>query len=69
MGDHGLTAFARLLREYHDATADFVPPDDAVRAGDTQEPGHDDTVGHGDFGPPNVICHGDFGPWNMVWQA
>lgn len=57
--DDGLTAFARLLREYHDATAGFTPPDDATWAVDAGAP----SGGH------EVICHGDFGPWNVVWQG
>ncbi|WP_234439948.1 phosphotransferase [Streptomyces bicolor] len=56
--EDGLTAFARLLREYHDATTGFTGPDDAAWAiGATGPPGGD------------VICHGDFGPWNVVWQG
>ncbi|MEV4479656.1 aminoglycoside phosphotransferase family protein [Micromonospora coxensis] len=56
--DQGLSAFARLLREYHDATAGFSPPDEAAWA---------DSVGG--YGDEQVICHGDFGPWNVVWQG
>ncbi|MEU6260557.1 aminoglycoside phosphotransferase family protein [Streptomyces sp. NPDC047043] len=55
--DDGLRAFARLLRAYHDACADFTPP-----PGATWPPGGagPDTQG--------VVCHGDFGPWNIVWR-
>ncbi|RII13835.1 Phosphotransferase enzyme family protein [Streptomyces sp. YIM 130001] len=56
--DDGLSAFARLLREYHDATADFSPPGDAVWAGGVDVPSDEESV-----------CHGDFGPWNVVWQG
>lgn len=56
--DRGLSAFARLLRDYHDATAGFSPPHDAVWA-----------VGTGGRAGDDVICHGDFGPWNVVWQG
>lgn len=56
--DQGLSAFARLLRDYHDATAGFSPPDEAAWAGGTV------ATGEG-----QVICHGDFGPWNVVWQG
>ncbi|RII06986.1 Phosphotransferase enzyme family protein [Streptomyces sp. YIM 130001] len=56
--DQGLSAFARLLRNYHDATAGFSPPDDAVWADGATAPGEGE-----------VICHGDFGPWNVVWQV
>jgi len=55
--DDGLAAFARLLREVHDATTGFTPPDRAVLAVYT----HTSTEAE-------VVCHGDFGPWNMVWQ-
>lgn len=56
--DEGLTAFARLLRDYHDATANFRPPDGAAWA-----------IGPGMPAAGQVICHGDFGPWNVVWQG
>lgn len=52
----GLRAFARLLREYHDAVAGFVPPDDARWALTDRPPSNGE-----------VICHSDFGPWNVVW--
>jgi hypothetical protein len=56
--DEGLAAFARLLREYHDATAGFSPPDGALWADGAPAPGAD-----------QVVCHGDFGPWNVVWRG
>ncbi|MFF8555647.1 aminoglycoside phosphotransferase family protein [Streptomyces sp. NPDC015501] len=59
--DRGLTAFARLLRDYHDATADFSPPDGAVWAVPADEGRAADQT--------EVVCHGDFGPWNVVWQG
>jgi phosphotransferase family enzyme len=55
--DGGLVEFARLLREYHDATRGFRPPDPCRWAFRD--------------GPPElgeVVCHGDFGPWNVVWR-
>jgi hypothetical protein len=55
--DDGLAAFALLLRDYHDATAGFTPPDEVSWA-----------VGTGGAGDGQVICHGDFGPWNVVWR-
>lgn len=55
--EEGLTAFARLLRDYHDATEGFVPPDGAVWAPGGAEPAAGD-----------VVSHGDFGPWNVVWR-
>ncbi|MFF4340895.1 aminoglycoside phosphotransferase family protein [Kitasatospora sp. NPDC001540] len=58
VNDRGLIAFARLLREYHDAVADYRP------AGTTR-------WSTGTAGPvgDEVICHGDFGPWNVVWRG
>lgn len=53
--DEGLQAFARLLRDYHDAVAGFVPPSWARWA-------VYDGVGE-------TFCHGDFGPWNVVWDG
>lgn len=53
----GLSAFAALLRDYHDAIADYTPAAGTVWA-----------TGAGSPSPGEVICHGDFGPWNVVWQ-
>lgn len=55
--DQGLVAFARLLRDYHDAVAGYCPPS-ATRWS---------TAGGGPVGD-EVVCHGDFGPWNTVWR-
>jgi len=54
--DQGLRAFARLLREYHDATVGFVAPEGATWA---LPPGPGD----------EVVRHGDVGPWNAVWRG
>ncbi|MFI0446640.1 phosphotransferase [Actinomadura sp. 6N118] len=56
--DTGLMTFARLLRDYHDAVADFRPPDELTWFTGESGPGDD-----------QVICHGDFGPWNIVWRG
>lgn len=56
--DDGLARFARLLRDYHDAVADFIPPPDAPWA-----------IGIGAPGPGEIICHNDIGPWNVVWRG
>ncbi len=56
--DRGLIAFARMLREYHDAVAGYRP-DAASRW----------SSGHGEEAGDNVVCHGDFGPWNTVWRG
>ncbi|MEU6273042.1 aminoglycoside phosphotransferase family protein [Streptomyces populi] len=56
VSDRGLIAFARLLREYHDAVAGYRPPGTTCWSTKTAGPVGDE-----------VICHGDFGPWNVVW--
>jgi hypothetical protein len=55
----GLTACARLLRDYHDAIAGWRTDTELVWA--------DGSSGTG--GPGMLVCHGDFGPWNLVWQG
>src|SRR5690349_17523292 len=54
----GLTAMARLLRDYHQAVAGFRPSASASWAT------HPGPVADGE-----LICHGDFGPWNLVWRG
>ena len=54
-GEHGLRSAARLLRRIHDASADWVPPEDAVFAAPPAEGG-------------DVFVNGDPGPWNFVWR-
>lgn len=51
--EDGLRAFARLLRRYHDAVADYRPPSGAEWSR---------RVGTG------FVCHGDPGPWNVVFR-
>ncbi|WP_326644114.1 aminoglycoside phosphotransferase family protein [Nonomuraea fuscirosea] len=53
--DDALTRAARLLRGYHDATADFAPPPDAVWYFPPVE-------------PAEVVCHGDVAPYNCVFR-
>lgn len=53
--EQGLRSAARLLRRIHDASADWVPPDDAVFAAPPVEGG-------------KVLVNGDPGPWNFVWR-
>jgi hypothetical protein len=48
-----LTRAARMLREYHDATAGFPA------SGPWQLPAHE---------PAEVICHNDFAPYNLVFR-
>lgn len=56
--DEGLVAMARLLRDYHDAIRGFRP---AAMAGWAAH--------NGVFGAGELIGHGDFGPWNLVWHG
>ncbi|TDC27450.1 aminoglycoside phosphotransferase family protein [Streptomyces sp. 8K308] len=56
--DAGLATFARLLRQYHDAVADFRPPE-----------GLGWCTGDSGLRDGEVVCHGDFGPWNIVWRG
>ena len=53
--EKGLRSAAHLLRRIHDASADWVPPDDAVFAAPAAEGG-------------DVFVNGDPGPWNFVWR-
>lgn len=53
--EQGLRSAARLLRRIHDASSDWVPPDDAVFAAPTACGG-------------DVFVNGDPGPWNFVWR-
>jgi hypothetical protein len=56
--ESGLRRWARFLRDYHDAVADYRPPADSVWS-----------CGAGGCSPGDIICHGDFGPWNGVWRG
>jgi hypothetical protein len=55
--DVGIERFARLLRSYHDAIADFVP-----------QPGAEWSTGHDVLQPDHIVLHNDFAPWNVVWD-
>ena len=57
VSDEGLRKFAKLLRFYHDAVADYSPDPDLEWA-----------TGAKGVKPGEIICHGDFGPWNIVWR-
>jgi hypothetical protein len=54
--EQGLRSAAQLLRRIHDASADWVPPQDAVFNTPPSAAGGD------------VFVHGDPGPWNFVWR-
>lgn len=62
--DVTLTLEARLLREFHDAVASFVPPSSARwRAGSWQyRPGLGDAQ-------KLVVCHNDVAPYNVVYES
>ena len=53
--DATLTAVARTLRAFHDASVGFAPPPD----GRWQWPAHE---------PAEVICHNDFAPYNLMFE-
>ena len=54
--DDGLVRIARLLHEYHDAVATFVPsPTARWRSGLAE------------FEVGQIVSHGDLGPWNSIW--
>jgi len=55
--DDGLAAMARLLRWYHEAVADFVPPIDAEWR-----------IGRVGPEPGEIVLHRDPGPWNVLWR-
>ena len=55
--DNGLRKYAKLLREYHDAVADFRPSGDSEWA-----------YSKGGVKDGEIIYHGDFGIWNIVWE-
>jgi hypothetical protein len=54
----GLQNYARLLRSYHDAVADYKPSANSLWA-----------YAKGGLKPGEIICHGDFGPWNITWDG
>jgi Phosphotransferase enzyme family len=56
--DDGLRKYARLLKSYHDAVANYQPSIDAHWA-----------YSQGGVKPDEILCHGDFGPWNLVWDG
>ena len=55
--DEGITALGGLLRRFHDATAGFVPPADALwQPWFTRSQSPDAVFGHGDLGPWNIVA-------------
>lgn len=70
--EEGLIAFARLLRAYHQAVANFHPHARewaTVRGGVSYPrpvPSRDQDK---QLLERVLVCHGDFGPWNTVWEG
>jgi hypothetical protein len=56
--DEGLQNYARFLRDYHKAVADYKPSADSIWA-----------YAEGGVKPGEIICHGDFSPWNLTWDG
>lgn len=54
----GIHSLGRMLRRYHEAVADFVPPASCIwQAGEK-------SVAEGE-----VVCHGDLNPSNLIWEG
>lgn len=53
-GDDGVIQLGQLMRRYHDAVADFQPPEGAVWRNPLAREGE-------------IIRHGDFSPFNTTW--
>ena len=51
----GIRQVARIVREYHEAVAGFVPPKESTWFNGRAEPL-----------PGEIILHGDLGPWNLI---
>jgi hypothetical protein len=66
--DRALVAIGRLIREFHDASADFVPPPDAQWQVVIPDVGADLIVHH-DLAPWNLIAS-DSGRWGLIdWDV
>lgn len=55
--DDGLANLGRLLKQFHDAVANYRPPDDLEWC-----------IGRKSLGQNEILCHGDLGPWNTIWR-
>jgi hypothetical protein len=55
--DDGLAAMTEILRRYHEAVSDFVPPADAEWR-----------IGRVRPNQGEIVLHRDPGPWNVVWR-
>ncbi|MGI8575035.1 MAG: phosphotransferase [Egibacteraceae bacterium] len=56
--EQGLRRWARFLRRYHDAVAEYRPPGTSVWSSVT-----------GRCAPGQLVCHGDLWPGNGVWRG
>jgi aminoglycoside phosphotransferase (APT) family kinase protein len=63
--DGTLSQVGRLIRRYHDATVDFVPPSGALWQTLVGAPRHGEVICHNDLSPANTI-YGDRGPRTFV---
>ena len=54
----GVRQVGRLVRSYHDAVADFRPPDPPIWQ-----------MGERELGPGEIVCHGDLDPSNLIWSG
>ncbi|MGW5050391.1 aminoglycoside phosphotransferase family protein [Actinokineospora sp. NPDC004072] len=68
IADPGLTAFAHLLRTYHDAVADFPATTLTWHTGPTPSPPTSPCETPSDR-PPTPISHGDLAPRNTACQG
>jgi hypothetical protein len=55
---NGVQRVGAMLRRYHDAVDDFLPPPSAVWQ-DSE---------HGNRQAGEIVCHRDFGPYNLIWR-
>lgn len=58
LATQGARDVGALLRRYHKAVADFVPPAPTLWRHGAQA-----------IGPGEIALHGDFGPYNLVWHG
>lgn len=57
INEDGLCSYAKLLRTYHEAVANYKP-----------SPSLEWANGQKGLKSGQIVCHGDFGPWNIVWK-
>ncbi|MFF4410598.1 phosphotransferase [Streptomyces sp. NPDC001404] len=64
-----LARVGRLIREFHDAVADFVPPPDACWQVVVPAEG-DEIIAHHDLAPWNLVAEGGDGAWTFIdWDT